>query len=124
MSQHAKRMLAAAPAAEVHASGGPCPRQRMVTCSNANNMRTTMGSEKRTLAPRPRCASEPAVQSFGLFLAWIDAWFTTCRAYYRAAIAYEELYRLSDTELRQRGTTRQTLARDITGFDVTHHVNC
>ena len=124
MSQHAKRMLAAAPAAEVHASGGPCPRQRMVTCSNANNMRTTMGSEKSTLAPRPRCASEPAVQSFGLFLAWVDAWFTTCRAYYRAAIAYEELYRLSDAELRHRGTTRRTLARDVTGFDVTHHPNC
>ena len=124
MSQHTKRMLVAAPAAEAHATGGPCPRGRMVTCSNANKMRTTVGSEKSTLAPQPRRASEPAVQSFGLFLAWVDAWFTTCRAYYRAAIAYEELYRLSDTELRQRGTTRQTLARDITGFDVTHHVNC
>ena len=54
--------------------------------------------------------------SIVLFLAWVDAWFTTCRAYYRAAIAYEELYRLSDAELRHHGTTRQTLARDVTGL--------
>jgi len=86
-------------------------------------MRNAMGSPKSSTAPQLRRASAPAAQSFGLFLAWIDAWFTTCRAYYRAAIAYEELYRLSDGELRHRGTTRQTLARDVTGFDVTHHAN-
>ena len=60
----------------------------------------------------------------GLFFAWMGAWFTTAHAYYRAAIAYEELYRLSESELRQRGYRRSTLARDITGFDVTHHADC
>ena len=60
----------------------------------------------------------------GLFFAWMGAWFTTARAYYRAAIAYEELYRLSESELRQRGYRRSTLARDITGFYVTHHADC
>ena len=54
----------------------------------------------------------------------MGAWFTTAHAYYRAAIAYEELYRLSESELRQRGYRRSTLARDITGFDVTHHADC
>jgi hypothetical protein len=83
-------------------------------------MRNAMGSQNNIPAPQPRHARAPAGQSFGLFLAWVDAWFTTCRAYYRAAIAYEELYRLSDAELRQHGTTRRTLARDVTGFDVTH----
>jgi hypothetical protein len=123
MSPHAKGVLAAAPAANASATGCPCPRQLIVT-RTANQMRNAMGSRKSTLAPQPRRASEPATQSFALFLAWVDTWFTTCRAYYRAAIAYEELYRLSDAELRHRGTTRRTLARDVTGFDVTHHPNC
>jgi hypothetical protein len=123
MSPHAKGVLAAAPAANARATGCPCPRQLIVT-RTANEMRNAMGSRKSTLAPQPRRASEPATQSFALFLAWVDAWFTTCRAYYRAAIAYEELFRLSDAELRHRGTTRRTLARDVTGFDVTHHPNC
>jgi hypothetical protein len=51
-------------------------------------------------------------------------WLATCRAYYRAAIAYEELYRLPEAELRLRGYTRATLARDVTGFDVTYHGDC
>jgi hypothetical protein len=61
---------------------------------------------------------------FGAFLIWIDAWFTTSRAYYRAALTYEELHRLSDAELSQRGYRRATLARDVTGFDVIHHLDC
>lgn len=122
MSQPARRVLAAAPAANAHATGSPCPHELIVT-RTANEMRNVMGSQKASTAPQPRRAREPATQSFALFLAWVDAWFTTCRAYYRAAIAYEELYRLSDAELRHHGTTRQTLARDVTGFDVTHF-NC
>jgi hypothetical protein len=122
MSQHARRVLAAAPAASAHATGSPCPHELIVTCT-ANEMRNVMGSQKTSTVPQPRRAREPATQSFALFLVWVDAWFTTCRAYYRAAIAYEELYRLSDAELRHHGTTRQTLARDVTGFDVTHF-NC
>jgi hypothetical protein len=123
MSQHARGVLATTPAANARATGSPCPRELIVT-RTANEMRNAMGSRKTTIAPQPRRASAPATQSFEFFLAWVDAWFTTCRAYYRAAIAYEELYRLSDAELRQRGTTRRTLARDVTGFDVTHHLNC
>ena len=120
MSQPTAGVLAAT-AANARATGGPCPRQ-LIVC-NANAMRNAMGSQKTSTVPQPRGAREPAIASFALFLAWVDAWFTTCRAYYRAAIAYEELYRLSDAELRHHGTTRQTLARDVTGFDVTHF-NC
>src|SRR5262245_43208668 len=122
MSQHARGVLAAAPAVNAGVTGSPCPPELIVPC-NANEMRNAMGSQKTTAPQLPR-ASTPAAQSFGLFLAWVDAWFTTCRAYYRAAIAYEELYRLSEAELRHRGTSRRTLARDVTGFDVTHHANC
>ncbi|HEU0059718.1 MAG TPA: hypothetical protein VFR19_07570 [Hyphomicrobiaceae bacterium] len=120
MSQHTTRILAAAPAATAHAIGSPCQREWIVSRSNVNEMRNAMGSPNNPPVPQPRHASAPAAQSFGLFLAWLDAWFTTSRAYYRAAIAYEELYRLSDAELRHRGTTRRTLARDVTGFDITH----
>jgi hypothetical protein len=59
-----------------------------------------------------------------LVFAWIDAWFTTCGAYCRAAVAYEQLYRLSESDLSYRGHRRATLARDVTGFDVTHHADC
>jgi len=56
----------------------------------------------------------------GGFRAWIEAWYTTCRAYYRAAITYEDLRRLPEAELRHLGYRRPTLARDVTGFDITH----
>jgi hypothetical protein len=120
MSQPASGVLAAT-AANARVTGGHRPR-RLIVC-NANAMRNAMGNQKTSTVPQRRGAKEPAAQWFGLFLAWIDAWFTTCRAYYRAAVAYEELYRLSDAELRQHNTSRRTLARDVTGFDVTHHVN-
>jgi len=61
----------------------------------------------------------------GLIAAWIEAWVTTCQAYWRAAATYEELYRLSDSALEYRGYRRARLAaRDVTGFDVTHHADC
>jgi hypothetical protein len=80
-----------------------------------------MDRQVRTRAPeRPR-AADPILAPFALMFAWIDAWFTTCRAYYRAALTYEELYRLPAAELKRLGYTRATLARDVTGFDITHH---
>jgi hypothetical protein len=83
-----------------------------------------MDRQKRTLAPERTRAAEPILPPFALFFGWIAAWFTTCRAYYRAAIAYEELYRLPEAELKRLGYTRATLARDVTGFDITHHLDC
>jgi hypothetical protein len=45
-------------------------------------------------------------------------WIEACADYYAASVMYEELLRLSDAELRRRGLSRETLARDIcTVFD-------
>lgn len=41
------------------------------------------------------------------------AWVTTSAQTYGAAVAYEELSRLSDAQLKHRGLTRDILARDV-----------
>jgi hypothetical protein len=41
------------------------------------------------------------------------AWLATCADYHAAAGMYEELSRLSDAELKRRGLSRDTLARDV-----------
>ena len=43
----------------------------------------------------------------------IGAMAATCADYWSAAAVYDELRGLSDTELRRRGLSRDTLARDI-----------
>ena len=43
----------------------------------------------------------------------IATWATTCADYYAAATMYEQLSRLSDAELKRRGLSRDTLARDV-----------
>jgi hypothetical protein len=83
-----------------------------------------MDRQERTLAPERTRAAEPTLPPLALMFGWLGAWFTTCRAYYRAAIAYEELYRLPEAELKRLGYTRATLARDVTGFDITQHLDC
>jgi hypothetical protein len=49
----------------------------------------------------------------GALRSHIAAWFETGADYYRAANLYEELSMLSDAELRDRGFSRATLARDL-----------
>ena len=83
-----------------------------------------MDLQERTLASERTRAVEPTLAPFALIFAWLGAWFFTSRAYYRAAIAYEELYRLPEAELKRLGYTRATLARDVTGFDITQHLDC
>jgi hypothetical protein len=86
-----------------------------------------MEHPETTCAQQRTHLADPAAPPFALLFGWIGgwlAWFTICRAYYRAAITYEELYRLPEGELKHRGYTRATLARDVTGFDVTQHPNC
>ena len=46
-------------------------------------------------------------------LAKMGAWLATCADYHAAAGMYEELSRLSDAELKRRGLSRDTLARDV-----------
>jgi hypothetical protein len=43
----------------------------------------------------------------------IAVWARTCADYYGAAAKYERLSRLSNAELRRRGMSRETLARDV-----------
>jgi len=43
----------------------------------------------------------------------ILGWARTCSDYYAAAALYNELRGLSDAELKRRGLSRGTLARDI-----------
>lgn len=44
---------------------------------------------------------------------WIGDWIDTMSDYYAAAAMYGQLSRLSDAELRRRGLSRASLARDI-----------
>jgi len=76
---------------------------------------------QRTMPP-PTGRARPTLRSngFGQMRAWVEAWYTTCRLSYRPAIADQELYRLPDAELSRLGYRRQTLVRDITGFDITY----
>ena len=45
----------------------------------------------------------------------IVAYIDLMADFYAAATTYEQLYRLSDAELRRRGLSRDTLARDVLG---------
>ena len=49
------------------------------------------------------------IQSMGQRMS---AWASACADYYSAAALYDELRGLSDAELRRRGLSRDTLARD------------
>jgi hypothetical protein len=44
---------------------------------------------------------------------FVAMWATTCADYWSAAAVYEDLRRLSDAELKRRGLSRDTLARDV-----------
>ena len=49
----------------------------------------------------------------GLLRATLTRWLKKCADNYAAAADYESLSRLSDTELRHRGLSRDILARDL-----------
>jgi hypothetical protein len=62
----------------------------------------------------PSRAAPPLRSSWlGSMHSKLGAWVTTCADRYAAAAAYEELSRLSDTQLRHRGLSRDILARDL-----------
>jgi len=44
--------------------------------------------------------------------AYLATWCETCADYYAAAVLYEELSALCDTELQRRGLSRATLAAE------------
>jgi hypothetical protein len=49
----------------------------------------------------------------GPFASRMFGWLNTCRSYFAAAAIYNEMRGLSDAELKRRGLSRDTLARDI-----------
>jgi hypothetical protein len=58
--------------------------------------------------------SQPSLGArLGALKAYLAAWIETCAASYEAAALYDRLSGLSDTELRRRGLSRETLARDV-----------
>jgi hypothetical protein len=65
----------------------------------------------------PEAAGDAAAPSLSDCLKSIghrmSAWMNTCADNWAAAALYEHLSRLSDEELRRRGLSRGTLARDI-----------
>lgn len=58
-------------------------------------------------------ATEPTRSWPLLVPAKLARWLKDCADHYAAAVAYEELSRLSDTQLRHRGLSRDILARDL-----------
>jgi hypothetical protein len=63
-------------------------------------------------AARPK-ASPLLRPAFRSLAQWAAGWITTAVAYHEAAAMYEQLSKLSDAELRRRGLSRATLARDV-----------
>lgn len=66
--------------------------------------------------PAETTSAQPAATVAGWLASMrqrIAAYVGACADYWAAASIYEELRGLSDTELRRRGMSRATLARDI-----------
>jgi hypothetical protein len=84
-------------------------------------MQTPTGAETQAFAfshPESAAAHEdgahwPQYGSEWPFITQCMEWVKTCADYYAAASAYEQLSGLSDAELRRRGLSRATLARDV-----------
>jgi hypothetical protein len=51
-----------------------------------------------------------SIKSLARFLV---TWANSCADYYAAAAMYDQLSKLSNAELHQRGLSRDTLARDL-----------
>jgi hypothetical protein len=58
-------------------------------------------------------ATTAVAPAWAVWRAHLVSWFTTCANKWGALAAYEELSRLSDQQLEQRGLRRDTLARDL-----------
>jgi hypothetical protein len=55
----------------------------------------------------------PARSRLGSLCAGVATWLKDCADNYAAATIYENLSRLSDTELKHRGLSRDLLSRDL-----------
>lgn len=64
-------------------------------------------------AARPSGSTSRLFGVISSLCARIAVWIRTAADYYAAAAAYEQLSKLSNAELRRRGLSRATLARDV-----------
>src|SRR5262245_5440488 len=64
-------------------------------------------------APLPSRSARPFAVRLWSIANWIGDYVETMANYYAAAATYEQLSRLSDAELRRRGLSRESLARDV-----------
>ena len=59
-------------------------------------------------------SSNPSLPGWvGPFARRMLGWLNTCSSYFAAAAIYDEMRGLSDAELKRRGLSRDTLARNI-----------
>ena len=75
-----------------------------------------MNMHERFIGPdamMPGAGASLRTFSFGSLRVRLAAWVRMCADYFAAAAAYEDLSRLSDTQLRHRGLSRDILARDL-----------
>jgi hypothetical protein len=61
----------------------------------------------------PIAVDETIVGAIRTIRARAAMWYGTCAEYAAVAATYEQLSTLSDAELRRRGLSRATLARDV-----------
>jgi hypothetical protein len=74
----------------------------------------TMNTQPLTNEFAGRAASrDQLLRRAGRAFAKMAGWLATCAHYHAAAARYEELAGLSDAELKRRGLSRDTLAKDI-----------
>jgi hypothetical protein len=58
----------------------------------------------------------PRLSWLGLVRAGFASWMKTCADHFAAVTAYDDLCRLSDTQLKHRGLSRDILARDVSAW--------
>jgi hypothetical protein len=62
---------------------------------------------------QPRMNAQHGARFSSLLPRYVATWVRTCADYYAAAVLYEQLYRLSDSELHRRGLSREHLGREV-----------
>jgi len=78
-----------------------------------------MNMHERFAAPEGTMASAGASRGpswLRLMATHLAVWAKTCADSYAAAAIYDDLSRLSDTQLKHRGLSRDILVRDLTGW--------
>lgn len=68
---------------------------------------------RMTLEALPNSGGPAIAMRMSAIARWVADCSTAMADHYTAAMKYEQLSRLSDAELKRRGLSRSTLARDV-----------